>query len=90
MPEIRVQETAADADRWVFAVRVGGDSGTRHEVIVPKAYAAKLGGGADAKGLVRRSFLFLLEREPKESILPRFELPVIGRYFPEYEDVIRS
>jgi len=38
-----------------------------------------------AEELVRRSFEFLLEREPKESILARFELPVIGRYFPEYE-----
>ena len=35
--------------------------------------------------LLRRSFEFLLEREPKESILARFDLPVIGRYFPEYE-----
>jgi hypothetical protein len=27
----------------------------------------------------------LLEREPKESILGRFDLPVIGTYFPGYE-----
>ena len=26
----------------------------------------------------------LLEREPKEAILRKFELPVIERYFPEY------
>ena len=35
--------------------------------------------------LVRRSFVFLLAREPKTSILRRFELLVIARYFPEYE-----
>ena len=34
---------------------------------------------------IRRSFEFLLEREPKESILRRFDLSVISRYFPEYE-----
>jgi hypothetical protein len=34
---------------------------------------------------VRKSFLFLLEREPKESILRSFDLTVISRYFPEYE-----
>jgi hypothetical protein len=39
--------------------------------------------------LVVRSFGFLLEREPKESILRRFDLTVIGRYFPEYERTIR-
>ena len=38
--------------------------------------------------LVRKSFEFLLEREPKESILSQFDLMVIGRYFPEYEQEI--
>jgi hypothetical protein len=37
---------------------------------------------------VRRSFEFLLEREPKESILASFDLTVIARYFPEYESEI--
>jgi hypothetical protein len=35
--------------------------------------------------LIRRSFEFLLEREPKDAILRAFDLPVIARYFPEYE-----
>ena len=39
-------------------------------------------------GLVEASFAFLLERETKESILREFDLPVIGRYFPEYEPEI--
>jgi hypothetical protein len=30
-------------------------------------------------------FQFLLEREPKESILRRFDVTVISRYFPEFE-----
>jgi hypothetical protein len=34
---------------------------------------------------VRVSFGFLLEREPKESILPTFDLTVIGRYFSDFE-----
>ena len=44
---------------------------------------------ADPTILVRRSFEFLLAREPKESILRSFGLSVIGRYFPEYEREIR-
>ena len=44
----------------------------------------------DPVDLVRRSFVFLLEREPKESILRSFDLPVIGRYFPDYEREITS
>ena len=32
-----------------------------------------------------RSFEFLLLREPPGSILPRFDLSVIQRFFPEYD-----
>jgi hypothetical protein len=37
---------------------------------------------------VRRSFDFLLEREPSTSILSSFSLEQIGHYFPEYPAVI--
>lgn len=48
------------------------------------------GEGAEAvQELVRRSFDFLLEREPPESILRTFDLAVIERYFPEYDSAIR-
>ena len=46
-------------------------------------------GATDPTDLVRRSFAFLLEREPKEAILRSFDLPIIGRFFPEYEATIR-
>jgi hypothetical protein len=36
--------------------------------------------------LVRLSFEFLLEREPRESIMRSFELPIIGRFFGDYRD----
>jgi hypothetical protein len=39
--------------------------------------------------LVRRSFEFLLEREPASSILREFRITDIERYFPEYPTVIR-
>jgi hypothetical protein len=38
---------------------------------------------------VRASFAFLLDHEPKESILRAFDLPIIGRYFPRYEADVR-
>ncbi len=40
--------------------------------------------------LVKKSFEFQLEREENTSILRAFELPVIQRYFPEYENTIRT
>ena len=39
---------------------------------------------------MRAAFDFLLTREPRESILRRFDLPVIGRYFPEWEAEVAS
>jgi hypothetical protein len=39
--------------------------------------------------LVKRCFLFLLKREDKESILARFDVSVIARYFPEFERVVK-
>jgi hypothetical protein len=46
--------------------------------------------GTTAGRLVRASFEFLLDREPKESILPQFDLPTIERYFPDYPERIRE
>lgn len=62
---------------------------TQHTVTVTKTDLRRWGRG-DVEDLVRRSFDFLLEREPPSSILSRFELPVIERYFPEYDRLIRS
>jgi hypothetical protein len=67
-------------------VVVEGASRTTHTVSVEPEYHRKLTGGKlSPEELVRRSFEFLLEREPKDSILGTFSLPVIARYFPEYE-----
>lgn len=74
-----------------YEVTVQGATPTTHIVTVPTDYAAKLTGGrVTVEQLVNRSFDFLLEREPNTSILRRFDLPVIGRYFPEYEQLIRG
>jgi hypothetical protein len=78
------------AGGWACHVTVTEEgTSTRHEVTVGDADVDRLApGAATPDDLVRRSFEFLLQREPKESILRRFELPVIGRYFPEYERTI--
>lgn len=73
-----------------FEVSVEGKIATAHSVTAPPEYVAKLtGGAASAAVLVEKSFEFLLEREPNTSILRRFELPVIQRYFPEYEAAMK-
>jgi hypothetical protein len=61
---------------------------TRHQVTAPRALVERVAPGKSAASVVAASFRFLLEREPKESILGTFELGVISRYFPEYEATI--
>lgn len=85
MAEITVTEIEPD----VFDVRVDeGGSSTEHQVTVAAGDLEGLAAGRSASDLVEASFRFLLDREPKESILSRFELGVISRYFPEYRDKV--
>jgi len=87
-----VECSTADAGRtWTCRVLVTGRGpATTHEVTVTATDLERLApGDATPDDLVRRSFQFLLLREPKESILRRFDLPVIGRYFPDWEATIR-
>ncbi len=85
---IEVKEIGGgEANEFQVRVRVGkGES--NHRVSVSAETVEALGAGAGAAELVRASFEFLLEREPKEAIMSRFDLTVIGRYFPEYEQEI--
>jgi hypothetical protein len=91
-PEPIAVSCASGPAGWTCAVVVGDPSRgrpTEHEVAVTHDDLARLAPGAEhPDDLVERSFAFLLRREPKESILRRFDLPVIGRYFPEYEATI--
>jgi len=85
MADITVDSTDTP-DGWRFDVRVAeAGSETRHEVTLSRADHERLAPGAAPEDLVRESFAFLLEREPKESMLRSFDLSVIARYFPEYE-----
>jgi hypothetical protein len=68
------------------AVTVREEQGsTHHQVRVTSADLGRWGRGRSADDLVRDSFDFLLQREPKESILRQFDLSVIKRYFPDFD-----
>lgn len=82
-------EKQAD-DRYRVTVSEAG-SRTSHLVTAQPDYCQKLTGGqVSQEALVQASFEFLLARESKESILRKFDLLVIARYFPEYEDEIKK
>jgi hypothetical protein len=81
-----------EGTRWVCNVIVGDDPGaTHHEVTISRDLLSELRPGAEVPDdLVRESFEFMLQREPREAILRSFDLPVIGRYFPEWGEEIRG
>jgi hypothetical protein len=72
-------------------VVVEGTSRSKHHVTLKERDYTRLSEGkVSPEELVVRSFEFLLEREPKESILPRFDLLDIARYFPGFERDVRQ
>lgn len=81
MTEILV--TSLGSDLYRVEIREG-ESISIHDVTVTPGDLSVFGEGHSPQELLEESFGFLLEREPKEAILPRFELPVIARYFPDY------
>jgi hypothetical protein len=83
--------TVKKIDNRTFEVTVADETTTTHRVTVDSAYHEKLTDGhISTEKLIEKSFEFLLQRENNTSILRTFELPVIGRYFPEYETTIRT
>lgn len=92
MAEITV--TRSDVERFLSRFRVNvreGDSSTEHDVTMSASDFERLGSHyRTPEDFVRACFEFMLEREPKESILPTFDVSVIGSYFPEFEPQIQG
>lgn len=62
-----------------------GAGGTKHHVTLSLEMSDRLtAGNYTPEECIEAAFRFLLDREPKESILPRFDVTVISRYFPEF------
>lgn len=89
MPAARISvESAGGA---VYRVTVeDGTTKTTHDVTVTPDDVTRYAPGSTPERLLEASFEFLLEREPATSILSRFALPVIERYFPEYPRLIHQ
>jgi hypothetical protein len=79
-----------NAKGWTCQVRIEeeGRKLSEHSVEVSYSDLKRLAPNSSVEGLVKRSFEFLLERERPSSILRRFGLADIERYFPDYPDLI--
>ena len=83
---IEVKRTReGDPLEFEVIVRVGGGE-TRHHVTMARDTCERLTAGRHTPvRCIEAAFQFLLDREPKESILRHFDVTVISHYFPEFE-----
>jgi hypothetical protein len=89
--QIEVSRTEQDPSVTRFNVRVTDDDGsaTEHDVTSTSADLERLASGYPSPEMfIHASFEFLLEREPKESILRAFDISQIATYFPEFDRAI--
>ena len=77
--------TEGDPLGFEVIVREGSGETHHHVTISQDSWHRLTSGSHDPEDCIRASFRFLLDREPKESILKRFDVDVISRYFPEFE-----
>ena len=78
-------------DSTSFEVIIKGQTTTTHHVTLTHLYYQKITNRqVPPEKLVEKSFEFLLDRESNTRILSRFDLPIIERYFPEYEKTIKK
>jgi hypothetical protein len=80
-------ERAGEGDPLEFEVIVRvGNGETRHHVTMARETCERLTMGRHTpEHCIETAFRFLLDREPQESILRRFDISVISRYFSEFE-----
>ena|SRR5690242_17200867 len=81
--EVRQTSNGEPSGFEVIVREAGGES--RHHVTASKRFLERATDRCTPERCVEAAFRFLLDREPRESILGRFDLSVIARYFPEFE-----
>lgn len=88
---VTVTRTGTQPQPLEFAVEVrDGRGSSRHTVTADPALVQRLIAGrrVSDEAFIEAVFEFLLERESKESILSRFDVSVVSRYFSEFESEI--
>src|SRR5215472_9742915 len=86
-----VRDDRGQANPRRRSTRIRGDRAyrggeTRHRVTMARDTCERLTAGRHTPvRCIEAAFQFLLDREPKESILRHFDVTVISHYFPEFE-----
>ena len=86
---IEIRRTGA-ADPLEFEVTIRDATGaSSHMVTLSRQDYERLTAGRHTpEQFIDAAFRFLLDREPKEAILHRFDINVITTYFPEFQQTV--
>ncbi|MEM7682266.1 MAG: hypothetical protein AAF288_09960 [Planctomycetota bacterium] len=85
--EIEIGQEDEGPSNWAYQVRVFAQ-GRTHDYRVTLSfqdYDLWSRGRVAPERVAKAAFAFLLEREPADAILPKFDCSVIRRYFPEVD-----
>ncbi len=75
-------------NNFIVAVREG-EVETSHHVTLDDNYYNKLAAGVLTKAeLIVRAFEFLLERESQAAIMTKFNMKILKKYFPKFEEQV--
>jgi len=88
MSDVAISVIPVPGRALTFDVVVGDARGeSRHRVTISAEDAARWAKlGADPSHCVEAAMRFLTDREPKEAISSAFDIRVIRRYFPDFDD----
>jgi len=88
MDNIRIKEQKAHEGKWLFVINIGTEE---YRVTLDRDYWLELTGKNLTPGqLVLYAFMFLLDHEPQKNILREFDLRLVQKNFPNFEDSIRE
>jgi hypothetical protein len=84
--QINIKELSPNA----FDVTIYSNTETTHQVTISDTFITEYQiKNLTKKEIIEQSFIFLLERESNTSILRKFDIEVIGNYFPEYKKLFK-
>jgi hypothetical protein len=88
MSDLKISVAPDPAHALTFDVIARDGRGeSRHRVSIHGNEAQRWSQlGAEPSHCVGAAMRFLIDREPKEAILSAFDIRVIRRYFPEFDD----
>jgi len=88
MPTVHVKQETDNQTGWQFQVELIDDAGDLHDYDVTlswRDYDHWCRGQVQPSRVIEAAFEFLLEREPPDAIMRKFDCAVIRRYFSDVD-----